>query len=377
MPELHRNATAEDLHFARRPLDKIDPQRVAAYKARYRNIEKLFDEQIKATFQKTRTGHDRHSTPASRALEAEKDRKLDQLREEFMGMFTPTMVEAAKAAWTEFSASSPYRAASYANELGSYAQTALTLAGGGAAMGLQVAATGLLLTNPFTAGLAILNELDKWIGRAIGWVQMAKKQWDADCSRVSSRIAASIAKAKGDYSMEKARAGASTSTLTRQRLESLLYHKVWEVRQDTIKYKLRECEVTAEAQKLLEQKKKVEQQLHEVDRELQRLDSQVAALRSDAYVMIGGRKTTARQLQGQLKTKSAKLRQQCFDLSDKIMALLNEVVENCNRLVNKAQVDVDRMVDEVVRSFQVTQAMGKFTGAHDRGAWVQAIRQAF
>lgn len=377
MPELHRTASAGDLQFARRPLDQIDTQRVAAYKARYRNIEKVFDEQIKATFLRTRTDRDRHSTAQSRALESEKERKLEQLREEFLGMFTPTMLEAAKAAWQQFSSSSPYKAVTITKELGGYAQTGLTLAGGGISMGLQVAGTGLLLSNPFTAALALANELDKWIGRAIGWVQMAKKQWDADCSRVSARIAKAIAKAKGDSKLEGARAGAANSTLTRQRLEKLLYHKVWEIREDTIKYKIRECEVTGEAQKLLEQKKGIEAQVNALEKQVQTIDRDLSGLRSDAFVMVGNKKVNARQQQAELKARAGKLRQQCMDLSEKIMSLLNEVVDNCSRLVNQAQADVERMVQEIVRSFQVTEAKGKFTNAHDNGAWLQAIRRAF
>ena len=65
-----------------------------------------------------------------------------------------------------------------------------------------------------------------------------------------------------------------------------------------------------------------------------------------------------------------------MELSQKMAELLNEVVENCHRLVNRQQVDVDKMIQGVQTSFLVTEAKGKFTGAHTSGAWLKAIRDA-
>ncbi|MCO5164752.1 MAG: hypothetical protein M9894_00070 [Planctomycetes bacterium] len=383
MADLYRKASDADLRFARKPLDEIDPQRIAAFKARHRAISKFYDKAIDDAFRATRTERDRHSTAQSRALEVEKKRKLGQLRAEFDAMFEPTLLEQAKKAWEEISNSTAYKVTSVGTEVHGYATTAATLAAGGVAMGLQVAAGGLLLTNPFTASLALLNELDKWIGRAIGWVQKAKKQWDADTGRISKRIAERLARSYGDSKIDGARgggwfsAGADASTVQRQKLEKLLYHRIWGVREETIKYKIKECEVTAEAQKLLEQKKQIEAQVHAIDGQLAALQRDVANLPPGAYLVVGGKKTDVKQHHAKLKAKSDELVKKCLDLSQQIMALLNEVVDNCSRLVNKAQADVDRMVSEVVRSFAVTEAKGKFTGAHTHGAWLRTIRGAF
>lgn len=345
MAELYRKASDEDLRFARKPLTDIDPKRVEAYRKRYRAIEKVFDQQIRTTFQKTKTSQDRHSSAASRAVEAERDRKLEQLKEEFLLMVDPSLFEAAKKAWGDFSNSSPYKGLKYLNETKGYAETAAS-----------IAINGLAMTNPITATLAILNELDKWIGRAIGWVQMAKKQWDADCSRISSRIATSIKSYHGDSKLESARAGAGKSTLTRQRLERLLYKKVMEVREDTIKYKIRECEITAEAQKILAEKKKVELQAAAAEAQLKQAKRLPVGLYDKDMI-------------SKCQQKHDKLVKDCMDLNEKIMDLLNEVVENCHKLVNKAQQDVEKMVAECVVSFQHTEALGKFAGTHTEGAW--------
>lgn len=346
MPELHRQASDADLRFARRPLEQIDRKRVEAYRLRYRAIERVFDQQIKETFARTKTGRDRHSSEASRGLEAERDRKLEQLKEEFLLMVDPTLFEAAKKAWTDFSNTSPYKGLKYANEARGYAETALSLAA---------------LSNPITASLVALNELDKWIGRAIGWVQMARKQWDADCSRISSRIAGVIKSYHGDSKLAGARAGALQSTLTRQRLERLLYKKVIEVREETVKYKIRECEVTAEAQRLLAEKRQIELQVAAIDKQLKAAEKLPAALHDKKGL-------------ADAKAKNAKLAQDCMNLSQKIADLLNEVVENCSRLVNRAQLDVDKMVAECVASFARTEALGKFAGTHTNGAWRAAFR---
>lgn len=350
MAELHRKATDEDLRFARKPLTDIDPKRVEAYRKRYRAIEKLFDQQVRDTFQRTKTGRDRHSSEASRAMEAERDRKLEQLKEEFLLMVDPSLFEAAKKAWTDFSASSPYKGLKYLNEAKGYAETAASFA-----------ATGLAMTNPVTATLAILNELDKWIGRAIGWVQMARKQWDADCSRISSRIATSIKAYHGDSKLESARTGAGKSTLTRQRLERLLYKKVLEVREETIKYKIRECEITAEAQKILGEKKRVELQAAAAEAQLKQVQRLPVGIYDKDQVV------TARR-------KHEKLVKDCMELNEKVMDLLNEVVDNCHKLVNKAQQDVEKMVAECVASFAHTEALGKFAGTHTDGAWRAKFR---
>lgn len=385
MPELHRNPTDKQLHFAAKPLLSIDPQRIAAYKARYRGIEQVFNAKIRAAFESGRANDPRarFSTAESRAVEAEKSRKLEQLHDEFRAMLDPRLFSELKRVWDEFAATSPYKTASAAQEIGSYAMTGVSLGTGAVAMGLQVGATGLMLSNPFTAALAILNEADKWIGRAIGWVQMAKKQWDADCSRISMRVANAIKEAKSDSSLDTARnggmfsTGAKDSTLTRQRLEKLLYHKVLKIREEMIKYKIRECEVTAEAQKLLEQKRGIEAQVAAIDKQLKEQKNQLASLPPNAHVIVASQKVAVRAQHAALEAKVNKLKADCHTLSDKIVALLNEVADNCQRLINKPQAECDQLVAEAVRSFAITEIKGKFAGTHTSGSVRGAIRQAF
>lgn len=79
----------------------------------------------------------------------------------------------------------------------------------------------------------------------------------------------------------------------------------------------------------------------------------------------------------ELETKVTKLKADCHTLSDKIMALLNEVVDNCTRLINKPQAECDALVAEAVRSFAITEIKGKFAGTHTQGAWRQALRETF
>ncbi len=383
MPELYREASEEDLKYARKPLDDINPQRVQAYKARHRNIEKVYDQAIKAAFQRTRTSRDRFSTAESRELESEKDRKLAQLKEEFKAMLDPTLFEAAKKMWTEFENQSPYKPLSRTYEAASYGSSAATLATGGVAMGLQVGATGLLLSNPFTATLAVLNELDKWVGRAIGWYQMAKNQWDADCSRISIRVATAIKDAKGDSDLNTARSGgwfsssAEQSTITRQRLERILYKRILKIREESIKYKIRETEVTAEAQKILEQKRAIEPQVHAINHQVDGFEREMQNLPPNSFLMVEGRKKLVREHVRELKQKSDKLVHKCIELSEKIADLLNQVVSNADRLINKSEADASQFLNEVVQSFAKTEYKGKMTGAHDHGAWLGAIRRAF
>lgn len=378
MPELHRTPTDKQLDFAKKPLVPIDPQRVSAFKARYRGIEKLFDEAIKKRFEATKKldPRARHSTAESRALEVEKNRKLEQLRDEFKAMLDPRMFAELKRVWDEFAATSPYKTASAVQEAGSYAMSGVSLGTGAVAMGMQIGATGVMLSNPFTAALAILNEADKWIGRAIGWVQMAKKQWDADCSRISMRVANAIKEAKNDSSLDSARnggtfsVGAKDSTLTRQRLEKLLYHRILKIREEMIKYKIREVEVTTEAQKLLQQKQVIEAQVAAIEKQLRTQKPQLASLPSHVSAAMKAQ-------HAELETKVTKLKADCHTLSDKIMALLNEVVDNCTRLINKPQAECDALVAEAVRSFAITEIKGKFAGTHTQGAWRQALRETF
>lgn len=379
MPELYRKPTQESLDFARKPLLDIDPKRVAAYRARYRNIEKEYDKQIRAA---AMNGGGRHHTAASIGLDNDKERKLGQLKEEFTAMLDPRLFAEAKAMFDEFADSSPYKTAAIGTELLGYANTGLSLGTGLAAAGLQVGAAGLMLTNPFTASLAVLNELDKWIGRAIGWVQMAKKQWDADCSRISLRCANLIAKTYKDCKLDGATSGgtfsvgAAQSTLQRQKMEKLLYHRILGIREEMIKYKIRECEVTGAAEALRDQKKGIEKQLHAINMQLQTLENMMKTLPAGAHFKEGGKKVLLKDKHAATKKKADKLTEQCMDLSMKMADLLNECVENCHRLVNKQQVDVDRMIQSVQQSFLIVEARGKFTGAHTSGAWLKAIRDA-
>lgn len=384
MPEMHRQPTDKHLRFAQKPLLEINPQRVTAFKARHLGIEKLFDKAIKDKLDAARKldPRIRHSTAETRTMEVERDRKLDQLRDEYKAMLDPRMLTEAMRMWDEFAASSPYKTASAVQEAGSYAMTGVSLGTGAMAMGLQIGATGLMLSNPFTAILAIANEADKWIGRAIGWVQMAKKQWDADCSRISMRVAAAIKDAKQSSSLDTARnggvmsVGAKDSTLQRQRLEKLLYHKVLKIREEMIKYKIREVEVTAEAQKLLEQKRVIEAQVAAIEKQLREQKAQINNLPANAHVIVASQKIAVRAQHAALEAKVTKLKADCMTLSDKIMALLNEVVENCSRLINKPQAECEQLVAEALRSFAITEIKGKFAGTHTSGAWRGAIRQA-
>lgn len=378
MADLYRKPTEESLEFARKPLVSINPDRVKAYKQRYRNIEKVYDDQIKGALKGTRD----HHNAASIALDNDKERKLGQLQAEFQAMLDPRLFAEAKRMFEEFADTSPFKAFNYGSEALGYAQTGLSLGTGAVAMGLQVGATGLLLSNPFTASLAVLNELDKWLGRAIGWVQMAKKQWDADCGRISKRCAAAIAKAYGDSKLSGATSGgtfsvgAKDSTLQRQKMEKLLYHRILEIREEMIKYKIRECEVTAQAEGLREQKKPIEAQVHALDKQVKAMEHMLQTLPPNAHFKEGSKKVLVKDRHAAVKKQVEKLTQQCMELSQKMADLLNEVVDNCSRLINKQQTDVDKMIKDVQASFLITEAKGKFTGAHTSGAWLKAIRDA-
>lgn len=108
MPELHCTPTDKQLDFAKKPLILIDPQRASAFKARYRGIEKLFDEAIKKKFEATKKldPRARHSTAESRALEVEKNREARAAPRRVQGHARPAHVRGAQAGVDEFAATS-------------------------------------------------------------------------------------------------------------------------------------------------------------------------------------------------------------------------------------------------------------------------------
>ncbi|MBI3724295.1 hypothetical protein HY251_10145 [bacterium] len=380
MPELKREPTDADLRDAKRPLIQINPQRQAAYKARKRSIENAYDS-AQRKLQNSARGLSASDAAAKYAevdfLEAEKFRKLEQLKDQYKGMLEKTTLEELKAGATYVADASVTRALGYAQEAASRVKDAYEIASHTALIA-QVGATGLLMTNPFTAALAVLNLADKWIGRAIGWAQMAKHQWDADCSRVSTRIGKKIAEVYGNSEFHMARttgsvfAGADQSTIARQRLEKKLYHKIWNIREDVIKYKILTVEMEQKAQVMLEEKNQVARQVVEIDNQVKAFEQTTSR--------GGVSPAVARQLQpkiAQMKAKCAEQTRKCLEISEKIMAVLNEVNDNNQRLVNDAEVKVTKMCDEIVKSFENTAFQGKLTGSHSHGSWRQAIRRAF
>jgi len=375
MPELKREPTPKDLEFARKPLKQIDPKRVAAYEARRRNIEAAYNRAIRKLERQTddwRVSNEKANEAYAEInfLQSEKTRKLEQLQTQY-----EDMVKQLTLAWLKENASyvldsKIVEGLSKVGEVASRAKDAYEIASHTALIS-QFGATGLLMTNPFTATLAVLNLADQWIGRAIGWIQMAKKQWDADCSRISVRLGKKIAAVYNDSEFHMSRttgsvfAGADKSTIARQTLEKKLYHKIKDIREDVIKYKIVTVEKEREALLLQQQGKQIEKSILGVEANMKRLKSQ--GLDRGHYA----RNYT------ELQQKHTKVMGEFEKVQHKMVNVLNEIVENNSRLVNQAQVDVDKMIDEVLKSFQKTDFQGKFTGDHTHGSWRLAIRRAF
>lgn len=189
------------------------------------------------------------------------------------------------------------------------------------------------------------------------------------------RVANAIKEAKNDSSLDSARnggtfsVGAKDSTLTRQRLEKLLYHRVLKIREEMTRNKIREVEVTTEAHKLLQQKQVIEAQVAAIEKQL---DAE-APVRVAAVARERGHEGPARGARDQGHEAQGRLPHPLGQW----MALLNEVVDNCTRLINKPQAECDALVAEAVRSFAITEIKGKFAGTHTQGAWRQALRETF
>jgi len=380
MPELQREPNEQQLQYALKPLKQIEAQRAEAFDKRAQAIAGAYNAAIRRVREDVPWDGEQAQQQQSELawLIEERERKLEQLNDLYEKMMEKSTIEKLKKGIQDFSDHSATKAVGYAGEVASGAHDAI-----------EIAAHGILMSNPVTAILGFISLADKWIGRGIGWVQMAKKQWDADCSRISIRIAKHIGNAYKSSEFRLMRttgnvfAGADKSTISRQRLEKNLYHLIMTIREDQIKYKIKETEVTQEAQALLAQKQAIEAKLHECRGVITRLKANQAGTNAPASSnarRLFGRAPASQAMNGriaELETKCSALEAKCVELSNKIVDLLNEVVDNASRLINQTQADVDRMVQEIVASFAVTEFQSKFTGSHTQGSWRQSIRRAF
>jgi len=383
-PELKREASDADIAFAKGPLEKLDAQREKAYQDRRNNIVKAFSKEIdprRREMEKT-NDLDRHSQLVNEInwFQGEMWRKVKQLDEIWVETHNKTTFQKVVKSIDDFLENDKVKTAGYVAEAGSAATKTIQLSGNAAMLaGVTVAGNAILLMTPVTAILAALNAGDVWIGRAIGWINMARKQWDADCSRISVRIATAIKDAYNNSETHIGRttgdvfAGADKSTISRQRLEKILQHKVLEIRTEMIKYKIKETEVTAQAEEILKQKNAIQLKVHECRAAIAKMKGY------GAQPAVGGKrlfsKRDVNEEIARLEAKANAQEEKCMELSVKIADLLNEVMENANRLINEKQRDVDKMLAEVVKSFLVTEFQGKFTGAHTQGAWRQKLRK--